>query len=84
MHICIMCHQPITNGSLFDSNVNYPSGKYHITAEVSGRGVGCPLDSQISANLEVAMAQGFKPEFGQFCPTHYKLNKNCLYCCKGS
>ena len=80
MHICIQCHQPITNGSLFDTS-RFGMGKYHLKTEVSGVGVGCPLDSEISANLEMAMSQGFKPEFRQFCPTHYKLNESGLHCC---
>jgi len=71
MTICHLCHQPITNGSSFKSG---PSGKFHHSTEVQGYngagGLGCPLDSQIIANLEVAMSQGFKPEF---CRTHYKF-----------
>ena len=68
MTICHLCHQPITNGSSYKTG---PSGQFHHSTEVQDTyvagGLGCPLDSQIIANLEVAMEQGFKPEF---CRTH--------------
>jgi len=72
MKTCYKCKQPITNGS---TAVNHKDGRsYHHSTEVQGYngagGLGCPLDSQIIANLEVAMSQGFKPEF---CRTHYKF-----------
>ena len=69
MTICHRCHQPMTQGS---SIMTIDGGYVHRSTEVQGYngagGLGCPTTGQILANLEVAIAQGFKPEF---CRTHY-------------
>ena len=74
MQICFKCHQPITNGSSFVTDENRQM--YHRSTEVQGYygagGLGCPVKSQFIANLQVAMRQGFEPEF---CRTHEHLHK---------
>jgi len=69
MTICHRCHQPITSGST--RTFNRKGGDIHIGTELGGNygsHLGCPTEDQILANLEIAIAQGFKPEF---CRTHY-------------
>ena len=73
MDICYKCHQPITHNS---STVGTRKGVKHRSTEVQGYygagGLGCPVKSQFIANLQVAMRQGFEPEF---CRTHEHLHK---------
>ena len=70
MNICFRCHQPITQKSTIGQVRD--KGYCHIGTEVQGYygagGLGCPTPDQTIANLEVAMKQGFVPEF---CRTHY-------------
>ena len=79
MNICYKCHQPITRGSSFRGT---KMGAVHTKTEVqtywdgatvyNSGSLGCPTESQIIPNLEVAMKQGFKP---QFCRTHELRHK---------
>ena len=73
MEICYRCHQPITNNS---SRMGTKYGIVHRSTEVQGYygagGLGCPTEDQILANLQVAMAQGFIP---QFCRSHELKHK---------
>ena len=68
MNICYRCHQPITHGSTTSLG---ELGYYHIGTEINtgpySSHLGCPTEDQIIANLEMAIKQGFKPEF---CRTH--------------
>ena len=79
MNICYRCHQPITRGSSFRGN---KMGTVHLSTEVqkywdgarvyNSGNLGCPTNDQIIPNLEVAIKQGFKPEF---CRTHELRHK---------